>query len=136
MYSVVSKDKYELVPGRPTIVTDVVVKKLEHALRKGASIKEACNYAGISRQVFYYHMHVDAGFFDTMCIARDSLKLDALENVYLAIQDGDLKASMWYLSRWVPFDLSQRESEVKEFRKTEDFSQKLYKTLQIELLPS
>ena len=47
MNNLITKDKYEILPGRPTIVTNAVVKKLEHALQRGASIKEACNYAGI-----------------------------------------------------------------------------------------
>ena len=81
-------------------------------------------------------MHVDEGFFDTMCIARDSLKLNALENIYYAIQEGDLRASMWYLSKWVPLDITQRDTETREYKKTEEFSQNLYKTLQIELIPS
>ncbi|HXK52837.1 hypothetical protein H6802_00440 [Candidatus Nomurabacteria bacterium] len=136
MNKLITKDKYEIVPGRPSIVTNAVVKKLEHALRRGASITEACSYAEISRQVFYYHMHVDEDFFDTMCIARDSLKLNALENIYYAIQEGDLRASMWYLSKWVPFDISQREAEIKDYRKTEEFAHNLYKTLEIEMLAS
>ncbi len=42
--------------GRPVKVTYQVMNKLVDALEHGASVSEACNYAGISRDTYYRHL--------------------------------------------------------------------------------
>ncbi len=42
--------------GRPTKVNYTVISKLEDALRHGASVTEACSFAGISRDTYYRHL--------------------------------------------------------------------------------
>ncbi|MNS51706.1 hypothetical protein D3C72_843960 [compost metagenome] len=39
--------------GRPTIISDAIVKQIEQALLSGAFVETACDFAGISRETFY-----------------------------------------------------------------------------------
>lgn len=56
--------------GRPQKVNYTVMSKLEDALRSGASVTEACEYAGISRDTFYRHFRTEQVFTDKMKLAR------------------------------------------------------------------
>lgn len=67
--------------GRPNKVNYTVMSKLEDALRYGASISEACTYAGISRDTFYRHYRTEQIFAEKMKTARTN-------NVCLSIPDG------------------------------------------------
>ena len=56
--------------GRPPKVNYTVMSKLEDALEHGASITEACTFAGISRDTFYRHFRTEKVFTDKMKTAR------------------------------------------------------------------
>ncbi len=59
--------------GRPAKVNYTVMSKLEDALRSGASVTEACEYAGISRDTFYRHYRNEQVFTEKMKTARTNL---------------------------------------------------------------
>ncbi len=59
--------------GRPQKVNYTVMSKLEDALRGGASVTEACEYAGISRDTFYRHFRSEEVFANKMKAARTNL---------------------------------------------------------------
>lgn len=50
--------------ARPTIINDIIVKKLEEAFIVGATIEEACYYADISRQTYYNWKEENPELFD------------------------------------------------------------------------
>jgi hypothetical protein len=66
--------------GRPNKVNYTLMSKLEDALRYGASVSEACTYAGISRDTFYRHFRNETVFAQKMKTARTN-------NLYLSIPD-------------------------------------------------
>lgn len=59
--------------GRPNKVNYTVMSKLEDALSNGASVSEACTYAGISRDTFYRHFRTEQIFAEKMKTARTNL---------------------------------------------------------------
>jgi AcrR family transcriptional regulator len=59
--------------GRPNKVNYTVMSKLEDALRYGASVSEACAYAGISRDTFYRHFRNEKVFSQKIKTARTNL---------------------------------------------------------------
>lgn len=59
--------------GRPIKVNYSVMSKLEDALRSGASVTEACEYAAISRDTFYRHFRNEKIFADKINAARTNL---------------------------------------------------------------
>lgn len=85
--------------GRPTKITNSVVKKLEDAFQHGSTVAEACYYSGISRETFYAHYNSDNEFSDKMDRSRSWLIMKAKHNIASAILAGDLKSSAWLLEK-------------------------------------
>ena len=85
--------------GRPTVLDNKTVKKLQTAFEIGANVVEACSYAKITRQTFYNNLNTSPAFFDKMQEAFYSPKLKALKVVMSAINKGDLKTAQWFLEK-------------------------------------
>lgn len=88
-----------------------VVIRLEQALRQGASIKDACKYAGISHSTFHkwknLAQHEDApdeylAFLDRITRARSRAQVGLLAMIEKAAKGGDWRAAAWKLERIWP----------------------------------
>lgn len=76
---------------------------LEHALKMGSSVTEACQYAGIGRRTYYDELTRNEAFANRMACARSNLIRKAKIIVADAIiVDHDLKMAMWYLAHRDP----------------------------------
>ena len=113
--------------GRPTVLTDRLVRKLEDCLKCGMSVSDACFTSGISRDTFYRRFNEDSDFSDKMTWARNYTTLQAKQNISKAIAEGDLKLSIWLLNRNTDKLLDVRE-EVPQ-RLEEDEMAELEKTI-------
>lgn len=87
--------------GRPAKVNYTVMSKLEDALQYGATVSEACYYAGISRDTFYRYFRNEEVFAKKMEAARNKLLYIAKRNVSSAIMNGDYQSSVWLLEKVV-----------------------------------
>lgn len=87
--------------GRPQKVNYQIMSKLEDSLQYGASVSEACYYAGISRDTFYRYFREDTVFAEKMELARNKLLKIAKSNVSKAIIAGDYESSLWLLGKVV-----------------------------------
>ena len=85
--------------GRPTVMTDDVLRKLEEAFMRGLSDRQACLYAGIAESTLYEYQKGNAAFSERKNTLKENVKLRARLNVFGAIERGDLDASKWYLDR-------------------------------------
>lgn len=85
--------------GRPTIVTDAVVAKLEYGFMKGLNVTECCHYADISRNCFYEYLEKNPDFKDRIEELRSNPSTKAKLNVVEAIENGDTDLSKWWLER-------------------------------------
>ena len=85
--------------GRPTVMDEVTVQKLEQALRDGFSVERACYLSGVGRSTFYDHCNSDSDFADKMYLAQEWATERAKQVVIQAIDDGNLKAAQWWLER-------------------------------------
>lgn len=95
--------------GRPTNITDEVVKKLEQSLQNGFTITKACELSSISREAYYQRQKSDDIFLDKMSKAQKFAEEVARQNVVRAItKDKDLFTSRWYLERKAPNEFSTR----------------------------
>ncbi len=56
--------------GRPHKVDYRVMIKLADAIQHNATISEACHFAGISRQTYFYYLHNNSVFREKMMIAK------------------------------------------------------------------
>jgi hypothetical protein len=67
--------------GRPLKVDAKVMTKLIAAIQTNSNIKDACRYAGISRQTYYFYLNNELMFAEKMETAksnRDKLMMSFL----------------------------------------------------------
>lgn len=76
-----------------------VVAKLAYASAIGATIKEACAFAGISRDSYYRCVNKHTEFRNKLEQLSYIPVLQARINIFKSLMAGDLKMSMWYLER-------------------------------------
>lgn len=58
--------------GRPNKVNYRVMIKVADAIQHNATISEACRYAGISRQTYWYYLNNNSVFHEKMIIAKSN----------------------------------------------------------------
>lgn len=72
--------------GRKTIVDELVVAKLEYAFSIGCPTTEACSFAGISRDTYYYFIDKYPQFADRFNDLKQKPILEARNTVVKAIK--------------------------------------------------
>ena len=85
--------------GRPTVMTNDVIAKLELAYTADANNTQACDFAGISEDSLYAYIRKNPDFRDKIECWKQRLKLGAKMNVKNTIADGDKDMSKWYLEK-------------------------------------
>ncbi len=85
--------------GRPTVMTDAIVGKLEYGFMKGLNVTECCHYADISRNAFYEYCEKNPEFKDRIEELKSNPSTKAKLNVVEAIENGDTDLSKWWLER-------------------------------------
>lgn len=86
-----------VIEGRPTVITEVTVRKLEQALQDGLSVSEACFVSGIGRTTYYEHKANDMDFANKMELAKQWVTIKAKKTVVHAIDGGNITAARWWL---------------------------------------
>lgn len=92
--------------GRPTVMTDAIVEKLEEAFSWGCTDEEACLYAGIHRTTLYNYIEIEPEFFDRKEELKKEVSLYAKRNIANAVK----KKRVAYLSQW---HLERKDDEYK-----------------------
>jgi len=85
--------------GRPTVLTEEVVRKFEEAFKNDFTDTEACLYAQISRETYYFHKSKNKIFSDKMDTAKQFPFFLAKKNIMQAIQKGMVEDSWKFLSK-------------------------------------
>lgn len=94
--------------GRRTVMTDIVVKKLEEAFSFGANDSQACFQAGISRETFYNYLEKFPNMRDRFDQLKDSPIFRAKRAVVLGF-DGNPELALKYLERKLKHEFSVRQ---------------------------
>ena len=85
--------------GRPTKMTDEVVRKLEEGFVMGLNDAEASLYAGICKQTLYDYCKLHPEFTDRKELLKEQPKIRAKKNITEAIDKGNITVSQWYMER-------------------------------------
>ena len=85
--------------GRPTVMTNEVIGKLELAYTAGSNNTQACDFADISQDALYDYIKKNPEFSEKIEHWKQRLKLRAKMNIKNAINDGDEDMSKWYLEK-------------------------------------
>jgi hypothetical protein len=97
--------------GRPTLMTEETLKKLEDAFLVGASDKEACFIAGISATTLYNYQLAHPEYVERKEALKDMPKFKARKNIVEKINSGDVPTSQWYAERKAKDEFSQRNEQ-------------------------
>ena len=88
-----------LIMSRPTVMTDEVVSKLEHAFSMGCTDLEACMYAGIAKATFYRYQEDNEDFRDHKEVLKSNPFMLARTVLVKALQDGDVNTAHKMIDR-------------------------------------
>ena len=109
--------------GRPTVMTEAVLHKLEEAFSLGCSDKEACVYANIAPSTLYLYQEKNPEFSERKQLLKEKIVLLARQTVAKAIQNGDEKSAQWLLERKKRKEFAVRtQMELKQVEAFDDMT--------------
>ena len=88
--------------GRPTIIDELVLQKLESAFSYSLTDEQACFEAGISPRTLYNYQEANPEFVQRKAALKSQPGVLAKKVVTDAIKDGDKQQANWYLERKDP----------------------------------
>lgn len=96
----IEEKKEEKGVGRPTVMTEEVIGKLEEAFSNGGTDKEACFIAGIHPDTLYVYCKENPEFSERKEQLKEMIKYHAKTNIANAIKfDKSTSLSAWYLEK-------------------------------------
>jgi hypothetical protein len=96
--------------GRPTVMTEEVLRKLEYAFFKGLNDVEACLYADIGTTTLYDYCKDNPEFAERKEELKKHPAAQAKINVAEAIENKDTDISKWYLERKAKDEFSTKQT--------------------------
>lgn len=97
--------------ARPSKYTAQTVERIIEAIAKGASLKLAAAYGGISYDALNEWMHRNRQFRQQIESAEAHAAARWLDHIELAAQEGAWQAAAWKLERRYPDDYGRRERQ-------------------------
>lgn len=95
--------------GRPTVITDEEVRKLEEAFKCDCTDEEACAYAKISETAYYTRKRTDPTFRTKMEQAKQYVFLIAKKSVVGSMTKGNGKLGLDFLKARQPSIYAERQ---------------------------
>jgi hypothetical protein len=92
--------------GRPTVMTDEVLRKLEEAFALGCTDLEACLYADIAKSTFYDYQIANPEFVERKEKLKETPMLKARGTVVRSLNQ--TQPAQWYLERKRKNEFAQR----------------------------
>lgn len=91
--------------GRPTVMTEETIRKLEEAFLRGLSDREASLFADIAPSTLYLYCQENPGFSERKELLKENVKMRAKINISDGVaaegirSNSDKSLSQWYLER-------------------------------------
>ena len=95
--------------GRPSVMTDAVIGKLEFYFAKGLSDREACLIVDIHPSTLYDYCEKHPEFAERKELLKEKPKTKAKLNLANAIENEDRDVSKWYLERKAKDEFSTKQ---------------------------
>lgn len=105
--------------GRPSVITDEVIKKLIAAFKMGLSIREAAAFADVSKTAIYEFIDSNTEFKDKIKTLQATPSMLAKVAIYGAIAAGDLEICKWHLDRQAKRELERERAGLIRLQKKE-----------------
>lgn len=95
--------------GRPTVMTEDVLQKLEYAFMRGLTDVEACLYADIGTTTLYNYCEENPAFRERKEELKQHPTAQARLNVAEEIEKGNAEMSKWWLERKAKNEFSTKQ---------------------------
>lgn len=93
--------------GRPNVIDEAMLRKLEDGFSMGFSDVECCLYAGIAPSTLYKYQVEHPEFTERKAELKENPKMIAKRTVYGRLER-DPETAKWYLERKAKDEFSQR----------------------------
>lgn len=94
--------------GRPSVMDQITLGKLEHAFSLGCTDKEACLFANIAPDTLYYYQSKNPDFCQRKALLKEKPLMKARSTVVESLDDPN--HAEWYLERKSYGEFSSRQS--------------------------
>lgn len=84
--------------GRPSVIDDLVLRKLEYAFAIGSTIEGACIFSGIYPSTYYDFVKKFPKFSETVALLQNNPVMVARQTIFESLFD-DPASSRWFLER-------------------------------------
>lgn len=115
--------------GRPTVMTEELINKLETVFALGGTDKEACFYAGISHQTLYDYQALHPEFVERKEALKQQPILKARQTVVTALNQP--QHAQWFLARKAKDEFSERVETKNETTVIEETSPEVKKLAEL-----
>ena len=95
--------------GRPTVMTEAVLQKLEYGFMKGLTDEQCCGYADISPSTLYNYCNENPEFMERKEQLKNKPSVRAKLNIVDAIEEGNAELSKWWLERKEKSEFSTKQ---------------------------
>ena len=85
--------------GRPTVMTEKTLEKLEEAFKVGATDEEACLNADIDPKTLYNYCDKNTSFSSRKELLKNQPNFKSKINIVEEINNGDVAQSKWWLEK-------------------------------------
>lgn len=97
--------------GRPTVMTQQTIDKIEYVFAMGGTDIEACLYADISHQTLYDYQEKHPEFIERKINLKQTPMLKARTTILKAL-DSDTNTARWYAERRDPEFRPKSETDI------------------------
>lgn len=111
--------------GRPTVMTETVLQKLEYGFMKGLTDEQACGYADIAPSTLYNYCSDHPEFMERKEQLKNNPSVKAKINIVEAIEEGNAELSKWWLERKEKNEFSTKQEVTAEVTTYEDSLKKV-----------
>lgn len=95
--------------GRPTVMDEITLQKLESAFSNDATDEQACFLANISEATLYNYQKEHPEFIERKKALKKMITYQAKVNIKNKIIEGDIETSKWILPKREKEDYSERQ---------------------------
>lgn len=95
--------------GRPTVMTEAVLQKLEYGFLKGLTDEECCSFADICPSTLYNYCEKHPDFLERKELLKKNPRIRAKLNLADSIESGNVDDSKWYLERKCKDEFSAKQ---------------------------
>jgi len=95
--------------GRPTVMTDDVLRKLDECFLADLSDKQACYIVDINPESLYAYQREHPEYTERKATLKNMTTAKAKMNISKEINDADKEISKWYLERKLKSEFSTKQ---------------------------